>query len=97
VGWPRIALFTFDLNGADFRSKVNSSFTNDFRDCEYGARAMTVARTETPLLSTSSAELFQEMSDLISLREKVAQAELRARAKELRIGALEERKTESGS
>jgi hypothetical protein len=41
---------------------------------------MAVARTESPSLSTSSAELFQELSDLISLREKVAQAELPAQA-----------------
>jgi hypothetical protein len=55
---------------------------------------MALARTETPSLSTSSAELFKKMSDLISLREKVAQAELRSRARENRKLAFLKREIE---
>jgi len=53
---------------------------------------MTIARTAA---STNEAELFQAMSELISLREKVAQAELRARAALLKREAQHQENTKS--
>jgi hypothetical protein len=53
---------------------------------------MTIARTAA---NTNEAELFQAMSELISLREKVAQAELRARAALLKREAQHQENTKS--